>query len=58
MGKAQDRVAAERDVADDAAARRWARQMREALEGDQVADDSGGLAARLSEERAKKNDQQ
>lgn len=44
----------DRDSASDAEARRWAREMRDALEAGRVPDDAEALAARLAEERAKK----
>jgi hypothetical protein len=48
----------ERDSGDDAEARRWAREMRDALEAGQVSDDAEVLAGRLAEEKSKKNQSQ
>ena len=47
-----------RDTADDAEARRWARETREALEAGMVRDDSEQLRSRLREERSKQQTQQ
>lgn len=51
-------VSTDRDGDDDAEARRWAREMRESLEQDEIPDDSGALADRLAEERARRDAQQ
>jgi hypothetical protein len=48
----------DRDSSDDAEARRWAREMRDALEAGQVSDDAEVLAGRLAEEKSKKNQSQ
>jgi len=50
-------VSSERDVTDDAEARRWARRMREALEAGTVLDDSEALRARWAKEDSKKHAQ-
>jgi hypothetical protein len=44
-----------RNRQDDAEARRWARETRDALEAGDVSDETGALARRLTEEKAKKS---